>query len=247
MDQDHNISSEEGNTWFQPTHWSLVLAVSRGDTVLAATARETLCRTYWSAIYSFIRRHGRSIEDAEDLTQDFFCRHLVEKNAFKGLDPQRGKFRNFLRTALRNYLANDFDRNQAQKRNSGQRPVPLEDAEKQYQAFSVNNDTADRIFDRQWAMAIMDRAFQRLRAKRTANGQGALFEALKEFLSRNANDGECDALAERFHLQREAVKMAVSRLRKAYKALVRDEIRQTVEDPKEVDDELRYFIEVISG
>jgi RNA polymerase sigma-70 factor (ECF subfamily) len=246
MNETHNSSGTEqaGKSWFQATRWSLILAIGQGDTVQAAPAREELCRTYWHAIYGVIRKRGYSVEDAQDFTQEFLvC--LLEKNAFKGLNPKIGKFRHFLLTALRNFLNNKYDRSIAQKRYPGKPLVSLNDAENRYQAISAVNHTEDMIFDRQWALAIVDRAMVRLRESRLSKGGGDLFESLRKFLSCEPTAGEYDALADKFKMQNKAVAMTVSRLRRAYRDLIIDEIRQTVEDENEVEAELRYLLEVL--
>jgi len=241
----HAESVGDSRSWFQATRWSLILAIGQGDTAQAAPAREELCRTYWHAIYGVIRKRGYSVEDAQDFTQEFLV-WLLERNAFKGLNPKIGKFRHFLLTALRNFLANKYDRSIAQKRHPGKPLVSLEDAENRYQAISAANHTEDMIFDRQWALAIVDRAMIRLREDQVARGRGDLFEALRKFLSREPTDGEYDALAKKFHTQNKAMAMAVSRLRRAFRDLVRDEIRQKVEDEKDVDGELQYLVKLLS-
>lgn len=231
---------------FEATRWSLILAVGQSDTVQAAAAREEICRTYWHAIYSVIRARGRSLEDAQDLTQDFFCVHLLEKNAFQGLDPGRGRFRHFLLATLRNYLNNQYDHDIAQKRRPEKPLVSLDDAESRYQAVASANQTEGMVFDRQWALAIVDRAMTRLRDQWIAKGKVELFEALKEFLTRDPSDGEYDALGAKFQMQNKALAMTVSRLRRTYGELVRDEMRQTVEDERDMAEEMNYLVEVLS-
>jgi RNA polymerase sigma-70 factor (ECF subfamily) len=236
----------DSKSLFQVTRWSLILAIGRGDTVHATSAREEFCRTYWHAVYGFIRRRGRSEADAQDLTQDFFVSHLLIRNAFRQLNPDKGKFRSFLMTALRNFLANQYDIDNAKKRRPVKPFVPLEEAEHKYLVGAKAGWTEEMVFDRQWAVAIAFRAMTRLRERWVAKGQGELFEALKTFLTNDPIDGEYDKLGARFHMQNKAVAMAVSRLRKMRTALLREVLLQTLRNEKDLEEEWRYLIEVLS-
>jgi RNA polymerase sigma-70 factor (ECF subfamily) len=171
---------------------------------------------------------------------------LLQRNAFQQSDPHKGKFRNYLMTALRNFLVNHYAREQAQKRNPGQPLVALDEAEQKYLASAKEGWTEDMVFDRQWAMAIVNRAMNRLQAEQMARGNGELFEVLQVYLSRAAIDGEYDAVGARFKMQNKTVANAVSRLRTDYRRLIRDELKQTLENEEDIEEELSYLIKALS-
>jgi RNA polymerase sigma factor (sigma-70 family) len=246
QDSSHAGGTGDSKALFQATRWSLILTIGCDDTVQARLAREEFCRMYWHAVYGFVRCRGRSEADAQDLTQEFFLSHLLERNAFQQSDPRKGKFRNFLMTSLRNFLANHYAREQAQKRHPGQPLVPLDEAEQKYLAATKEGWTEDMVFDRQWAMAIVNRAMTRLQAEQVARGHGELFEVLQVYLSRAAIDGEYDAVGDRFKMQNKTVANAVSRLRTDYRRLIRDELKQTLENEQDIEEELSYLIKALS-
>lgn len=247
QDSSHAEGSEDSKSFFEVTQWSLILSVAQDDTAQSELAREEFCRTYWHAVYGFIRARGKSVEEAQDLTQEFFLSHLLVKNAFKTLDPQKGKFRGFLRTALGNFLANDYDKRIAQKRSPGKPLVSLAEAEEKYLACPNDGMTDEMVYDRQWAKAISDRASTRLRERYLARGKGDLFETLKVYLSRSVTIGDYEDLAARFQMQPSAVKQEVYRLRFDCKELYQAQLRQAVESEQDFNEEWQYFIKVLSG
>jgi RNA polymerase sigma-70 factor (ECF subfamily) len=206
-----------------------------------------LYRTYWEPLYAFIRRRGYPSHDAEDLTQSFFCL-LQERDAFAHLAPEKGRFRSFLLAALRHFLADEHRRATALKR-GGCQPgltLDLEAAEQRCLQALAREGPPDALFDRQWAQALMDRAYQCVEAQYQAAGKAALFEALKPCLAQDGEPGSYASLAAVLGMTQAAVGMAVHRLRKSYRQHIRGQVAQTVSDPAEVKEELRYLLEVLA-
>jgi RNA polymerase sigma-70 factor (ECF subfamily) len=209
---------------------------------------EKLCRAYWTPLYAFVRRQGESPQDAQDLTQGFFAR-LLEKDYLKDVDRNKGRFRSFLLAALKHFLSNERDRKRAKKRGGGQVPIPidLDSGETQY-GFEPGHDlTPDKIFERQWASALLERTMARLRDDYTAEGKLALFGELKATLTEARSSVPYAVLAARLGLNEGAIKMAVHRLRQRYRQALRAEVAETVASPDQVEDELREVFRVFSG
>jgi RNA polymerase sigma-70 factor (ECF subfamily) len=242
--------SVKASELFATTHWSVVLAAGQRDTPQAGQALEKLCQTYWYPLYAFARRQGHAPEDAQDLTQAFFERFL-EKNYLKDVARERGRFRSFLLAALRHFLADQRDRTRAAKRGGRASFVPLfddeADAEARYQGEPSRAEAVERSFDRAWAQTVMRSALRRLGAESAAAGKAAEFAALKPFLSRPPEGSEYDQVGEPFGLNARAIAMAVSRLRARYRELVRQRIADTVATPGEVEEEMRYLIDLLTG
>ncbi len=231
---------------FTTTHWSLVVRAARGtETPRAAAAMAELCRTYWYPLYAFVRRRGYSPQDAEDLTQAFFAR-LLDKQALAAADREKGRFRTFLLMAVKRFLANEQEAAQAKKRGGGQRILPLDglEPEERYRLEPVDAMTPEKLFERQWAIALLHRVLVRLRAKMAAEGKAALFESLKDHLTASRIESQV-ATAARLGMNEGAVHVAVHRLRRHYRELMREEIEHTVADPDEVEDEIRYLFECL--
>lgn len=230
---------------FHTTRWSLVLAAQQGtDTTQAGAALAALCRDYWYPLYAFVRRRGHGAHDAQDLTQAFFT-DLLGRNATMA-DPAKGKFRSYLLGALKHFLANDWHRANAQKRGGGQQIVEWDalDAESRY-AIEPADQLADAeaLYDRRWAMDLLDRAVAKLRAEFEAKNDGATFEALKGTLT--GGEAPREQLAAQLGMSEGALKVAVHRLRQRYREVVRQEIAQTVNSPGEVDEEMRHLVAVL--
>jgi RNA polymerase sigma-70 factor (ECF subfamily) len=225
---------------FATTHWTVVLAASRGSTPQADRALEELCRTYWYPLYAYIRRHGHSKEDAEDLTQGFFARFLA-RNYLEGLSSEKGRFRAFLLAALKHYLANEWDKSQRQKRGGGVAPLSLDwqDADTRYQIDPADQLSPDKLYDRAWAVTLLEQVITRLRDESAAEGKGKAFEQLKPFLMAGQSDIPYAEAAARLGLNEGAARVAVHRLRKRYRALLREEISQTLSDPADAEEEMR--------
>jgi RNA polymerase sigma-70 factor (ECF subfamily) len=224
---------------FATTHWSLIVAARGGEAAQARAALADLCRAYWYPLYAYIRRQGHAADEAQDLTQEFFAR-LLEKDFLATLDPGKGKFRSFLLTACKHFLVNERERAHAQKRGGGRPLVSLDfgDAEARYGREPGHSLTAERLFERRWALDLLNQVLARLRGEYEATGKGRLFECLKGRLTGDAGAPHARAAAE-LGLSEGAVKVAVHRLRKRYRELLREEIAHTVDDPGQVEDEIR--------
>jgi RNA polymerase sigma-70 factor (ECF subfamily) len=218
-----------------------VLEAGQGDDTAAQAALEGLCRSYWPPLYAYVRRLGYSPPDAQDLTQGFFAQLLGQRTVAKA-DPARGRFRSFLLASLKHFLAHEDEKARAQKR-GGQAPVVslnLETAETRWvDQPAAPGDTPDRAYDRQWALALLERVLSRLRREYTAASRKPLFERLKDTLAGGRSELRYRALGEELGLSEGAVKTAAHRLRHRYRELLREEIAQTVASPAEVEEELR--------
>jgi RNA polymerase sigma-70 factor (ECF subfamily) len=225
---------------FATTRWTLVLAAGRRGAPQADMALEELCRTYWYPLYAYVRRHGHLHENAEDLTQSFFARFL-EKNYLAGLSSDKGKFRAFLLVALKHFLANEWDRANRQKRGGGILPLSLDwqDAETRYQINPADNLSPDKLYDRAWAVTLLERVITRLREESRAEGKAKMFEQLKPFLMVGKSAIPYDQAAAALELTEGAVRVAVHRLRRRYRELLREEIVQTLSDPAQADEEMQ--------
>jgi RNA polymerase sigma factor (sigma-70 family) len=232
---------------FVTTHWSQVLSAGRSDSTHARTALECLCRTYWPPIYAFVRRQGHSPHDAQDLTQEFFAR-LLDKNSLAGVDQARGRFRSFLLGALKHFLANEWDKARAQKRGGGQAHVPIDaaHAETSFAVEPADNVTPEMIFDRRWALTLLEQVMQRLREEYTGEGKAGLFAGLKCTLTGASRSVPYAQVAAELGMSEGAVKVAVHRLRRRYRELLRAEIARTVATPGEVEDEIRNLFAALS-
>ena len=238
-----------GRADFMPTRWSLVLAAGAepdaGETSGAHRALSTLCESYWYPLYAFARCRGQGRTEAEDLVQGFFAR-VIEKHDLGAADPARGRFRAFLLTAFKHYVANQRKAAAALKRGGGKKllSLDLDDADRRYLHEPSHDETAERLFDRSWALAVLGRAMERLAQDYADRGRGTLYEVLAPSLGGEEFDtGEA---AEELGLTEGAVRVAVHRLRAAYGKALRAEIRETVADPGEVEDELASLMESLA-
>ena len=216
-----------------------------GGTGTSAAALAQLCEGYWYPLYSFVRRRGYLPHNAQDLTQAFFA-HLLEKHGLGHADPERGRFRTFLLAALKNFLANDWDKVNALKRGGGQTIVSLqsESAESRYQLEPSHDVTPERQFERQWAITLLEQVLAALRDEYCEEGKGPLFEELKAVLVGQA--GGYAEIAARVGQSEGAIKVAVHRLRGRYRELMQSRIAKTVNEG-DVEDEMRHLLEVLSG
>ena len=233
----------EKQSHFQTTHWSVVLiAAGHADSAKRAEALEKLCRAYWYPLYAYVRRRGNRPEDAQDLTQEFFAR-LLEKNWLGDIQPVGGLFRSFLLTALNRFLANQYAHNQTSKRGGGKQIISLnqEHAEELYLNEPAIDETPEKIFERRWALAVLEQALGRLRVETQKTGRSRQFELLNPFLSREAKEGEYAGVAAQLGISVGAVGVAVYRLRQRYRELVRVEIANTLVDPSGIDEEMHHL------
>jgi len=226
----------------------VVLAAGKKHTPQSDGALEELCRTYWFPLYAYVRRRGHNKQDAEDLTQAFFARFL-EKNYLSGLSSERGRFRAFLLASLKHFLANEWDKSQAQKRGGGAAHLSLDwqTADTKFQVAATDGPGPDQAFDREWALALLAKVIERLQSECAADGKAKLFEQLKMFLMAGKGESAQSDVAKALGMEEGAVRVAVHRLRKRYRALLRDEIAQTLSDPAQVDAEMRALFGAFTG
>jgi RNA polymerase sigma factor (sigma-70 family) len=232
---------------FETTQWSLVLAAGQGGSRTAEQALARLCALYWYPVFAFVRRKGHLPEDAQDLTQGFFAR-LLETNFLESVDRRKGKFRSFLLASLNHFLANERDRANAAKRGGGQAPISLDeqDAENRYLHEPQSDLSPERIFERQWALAVLERSLARLREEYGTAGKARHFDLLKGFLTRDTHDGAYDPVAQELNVSAGSIAVAVHRMRQRYRELVRAEIADTVASPGEIDEEMRALFAALS-
>ncbi len=225
---------------FATTHWTVVLAAGRRATPQSAHALEELCRTYWFPLYAYVRRRGHEKADAEDLVQAFFARFLA-KNYLEGLSTERGRFRAFLLASLKHFLANEWDKSQRQKRGGGVIHLSLDwqTADSKFQVAATTEPSPDQAYDREWALALLSLVIECLQAECVADGKAKLFEQLKVFLAEGKGETAQSEVAKALGMEEGAVRVAVHRLRKRYRQLLRDEIANTLSDPAMVDEEMR--------
>ncbi|HEX7577241.1 MAG TPA: RNA polymerase sigma factor [Verrucomicrobiae bacterium] len=233
---------------FATTHWTVVLAAGKRSTPQSDSALEQLCRTYWFPLYAYVRRRGHNKEDAEDLTQAFFARFLA-KNYLAGLSAERGRFRAFLLASLKHFLINDWKKSKRQKRGGGDAPLSLDwqTADTKFQVAATNEPSPDKAFDREWALALLAKVIGRLQKECEADGKAKLFEHLKIFLTAGKGEMAQGEVAKVLGMEEGAVRVAIHRLRKRYRNLLRDEIAQTLSDAADVDEEMRALFGAFSA
>lgn len=236
------VDGAGGAGQFATTRWSLVSAAAGSDREQVRAALATLCETYWLPLYHFIRRQGHDAAAAEDLTQGFFAL-LLQRNDWGTLSREHGRFRSFLLASLRHLLCNEWDRQRAIKRGGGQRTLSLDfaAADSHWSLEPAAGRSPDQEFDRQWALALLDRVRQRLREQYAAAGKGQHFEALEGLLTGEAVETPYRELAQQLGMTEGAVKVAAHRLRRRFGELLRQEIAETVSSESDVDDELRHL------
>jgi DNA-directed RNA polymerase specialized sigma24 family protein len=241
------ISSSEPVRIFPHTRWSVVLAARQRPSPESAAALEAICCAYWYPLYAYARRCGQPAHDAQDLTQEFFCR-LLEKNWLDSADRGKGKLRTFLIVALKNFMSKEWRRASAQRRGGGRSQVPFdtEFAESRY-AADHSAQAADETFDKQWALTLLDLTVNRLRAEFATAGKAGDFDALKSCLLAAHGALDYPAVAARLGLNEGATRVAVHRLRKRFREIYREEISQTLANEADVDGELRHLAAALAG
>lgn len=233
---------------FTTTHWSVVLKAGDGASPLAAAALEQLCRDYWFPLYVYVRRQGFTASEAQDVTQGFF-EQLIEKEFLKEVDPNKGRFRSFLLAAMKHFVLNHRKHAGRLKRGGDQIMVPFDsnEAETRFRAEPATESTAERAFDRRWAMTVMELGLQRLADEYRDAGKEPLFQVLKKFISTEATPGDYGELAPGLGLTKNAVGVAVHRLRQRFGELIRAEIANTVAQPLEIEEEMRYLLSLLTN
>jgi DNA-directed RNA polymerase specialized sigma24 family protein len=241
-------SMSGGEASFQTTHWSLVLAAVQSDSPAAAQALAKLCRIYWYPVYAFIRRRGFDPDQAKDYTQELFA-SLIEKRSLKVADRQRGRFRSFLLACAQHFLSHEQARERALKRGGEFAFISLDEAgaENRYAAEPADPMTPEKLFDRRWAVTLLDRALDQLRAEYAAEGKAEQFEALQVFLSgaKSGSSSYAEAGA-RFQWSYAATRQAVHRLRRRFGELLRAQVAETVASSAEFEEELQHLKIVLS-
>ena len=236
-----------GAPFFATTHWSVVLAAGNADTPAANAALETLLRAYWKPLFFYLRQRGQTHHDAEDLVQAFFCRFL-EKDAVREASQQRGRFRSFLLAALKNFLANEYDRATTLKRGGSAPHLSLNDAnfaDASASALVASGMDPEKVFDREWAQTVFGHAWKQLECEFTEDGKQTQFNALAPFLHQTPGPGDYERVAAQIGLRAALMPTVVRRLRQRFRDLVRAEIAATVATPAELETEMRYLVELL--
>jgi len=231
---------------FDTTNWSLIVRAKDGSSPAARAALASLCESYWPPVYAFIRRRGLQPADAEDLTQSYFAR-FFEKGYLHDFRPEVGRFRTFLRASVSHFLANEWDRERAKKRGGGTPKISLDaaSAEERLRLEPVDRLTPEAVFERTWAAAVLARCLDRLREEQKAGGGRDRFDRLKPFLTSDGGVGQYAALASELGLGESTVRVTVHRLRRRFAAVLREEVANTVADPRDVDGEIRFMLEAL--
>jgi len=232
---------------FLTTRWSVVLAAQGRTAQGAAESLEALCRQYWPPLYAFVRQRGHARHDAQDLTQAFFAK-LLEKGWLTTADREQGRFRSFLIMALKRFMANEWDRSQAQKRGGGSTMISLdaEAVERLECGLVFTALPADALYDQRWALTLLEAAMQRLRAEYEAAGKSAEYELLKPSLTAERGELDYAGMAAALKMEPASARSAVHRLRRRFREIFREEVAGTVADPAEVEDEMRAVIAALA-
>jgi RNA polymerase sigma factor (sigma-70 family) len=219
-----------------------VLAAGHRSSPDSRRALESLCQTYWYPLYAYVRRRVLDVHEAQDLTQAFFA-SLLERNSLEAAHRERGRFRSFLLTAFKHFLADEWDKAKALKRGGGRRAIPLDldSGESRYAHEATENVSPERLYEKQWALTFLDRVLNRLGDEFIAKGKERHFEVLKPFLVGEAQQNSYENAARALGISEAAAKVAVHRARRRYREILRAEIAETVAGPQEIDDEIRQL------
>ncbi len=241
------LSTKDGAAAFITTHWSVVLE-AQGESPAAQEALEKLCRTYWRPIFAFLRRQGLPPEEAEDITQGFFAQ-LLKRRSFDAVRKEKGRLRSFLLGGLKYFVADKQRRGMAMKRGKGQRFIPLEElrTDKRVEMEPGDPITAEMIYERRWALTVLERVLSRLKDEYRAAGNAALFDSLKQLLPDEPGSPSQADIAAHLGMSENAVRQAFYRFRQRYQSLLREEIAHTVATPGDIEDELRHLIAVLEA
>ncbi len=233
---------------FATTHWSVVLAAGHGDTSHAHDALAHLCRTYWYPLYAYARRRGQSPHDAQDLTQEFFAR-LLGGNWVAQADRQRGRFRTFLLSAMQHFMANEWNKAHARKRGGTQPILSLDEAsaEQRYLMEPVEKNTPETLFERGWALSLLNDVLQRLEDEYRRDGKAAWMEAMRPALTAERDAIDYADIAGKLQMSEDTARVAVHRLRRHYRRLIQEEVAHTVAAPNEVKEEMRHLFQVLTA
>ncbi len=237
--------AQNGAVAFATTHWSVVLT-AQGESPAAHEALEKLCRIYWRPVYSFVRKQGAGPEEAEDLTQSFFALLLEHRN-FDAVRKEKGRLRSYLLTSLKHFLVSEHRRAVTVKRGKGERPIPLAEltAAQHSEMEPADHLTAERLYERRWALTLMEQVLRRLKNEYDTAGNTELFDSLKQLLADEEDAPSRAEIALRLEMTENAVRQALHRLRHRYQLLLREEISHTVAIAGDIEDELRHLIAVL--
>jgi RNA polymerase sigma factor (sigma-70 family) len=240
-------AGQQGGVAFTTTHWSVVLT-AQGESPAAEEALEKLCRMYWRPIYSFVRRQGVAPEEAEDLTQGFFAQ-LLDRGSLSAVRKEKGRLRSYLLGALKYFLADEQRRAMAIKRGKGQRLIPLEElrSENRVEMEPADPVTAEMIYERRWALTVLEQVLDRLKNEYRTAGNAALFDSLKQLLPDEPGSPSQAEIAAHLGMTENALRQAFYRFRQRYQSLLREEIAHTVATPADIEDELRHLIAVVEA
>jgi RNA polymerase sigma factor (sigma-70 family) len=230
---------------FPNTRWSIILSLGDSDPGTAADALSDLCQAYWFPLYAYARRQGNSHHQAEDLTQAFFCR-LLDRDLFAAAQQEKGRLRSFLLTLMKRFMANEWNKDHAQKRGGDQVHISIDQewAEDRYRYEPADGVTPEDVYERQWALTLLDTVLATLHDEYVARNKEALFETLKDFIALDTDTTPYASLAGKLDMQEGTVRVAVHRLRKRYRDLLTREIERTVESPEEIEDEMRHLFAI---
>src|SRR5213594_669653 len=247
-DQHSSVPTRPADGYFATTHWSVIVNARAADSSVARQALEKLCQTYWYPLYAFVRRQGHGPHDAQDLTQEFFAR-LLEKNYLDDVRRERGKFRSFLLASMKHFLANEWDRARAQKRGGTPAHIPIDtqSAETRYGLEPGHDQTPEKLFERRWALTLLDNVLSRLREEFVTAGKAEQFDQLKVALTADKRAVPYTELGTRLGMREGAVKVAVHRLRARYREVLRAEIAHTVSSAADVEEEIRHLFAALAG
>jgi len=247
----HNRESDKSplhnNKDFQTTQWSLILHAAQHESPESQAALAALCEAYWFPLYAYARRRTKDQHTAQDLTQGFFA-HLLDKRTLAKTDSKRGRFRSFLLTAFKNYMANEWHKAHSEKRGGHRQTVSLDftRGETRFRIEPAISVSPDRAFDRQWVMTVLDRVLDQLRKELCDRGQADAFEELKGTLTEQTTASQYQSIAQKLDMTPAGAKQAAYRLRQRYRQLFRDEVSRTVEDDSEMEDEISRLLAALA-
>jgi RNA polymerase sigma-70 factor (ECF subfamily) len=244
VDPDLAADHDQVRAKFSTTRWTMIVAAGLKSDERAHVAMEDLCQVYWYPLYAHVRRRGYTKEDAEDLTQSFFMR-LLENNPLNGLSPERGRFRAFLLAALKHFLANEWDKARSQKRGGKVKILSIDcgDAESRYLTDTTDNLSPDKLYDRTWAMTLLNRVLQKLEIINTDN---PYFHDLKPCLTAERSALNYADVATKLGISEGAVRVAIHRMRRQYRETLRSEIADTLANPNQLEEEIQALFSSFS-
>lgn len=249
MSESGSTSENYHDGYFLTTHWSLVLRAGQTDSPQATEALENLCRAYWYPLYAYVRRQGHPPHDAEDLTQGFFAR-LLEKEYLRNADQSRGRFRTFLLSSLKHFLINEWRKSNRIKKGGGQLPLSLDEtatAEGRFIAEPASAQPPEAQYDRGWAIEVLHRVLGRLQVEHVEAGKGRMFDQLSVFLTGDGDTASYSEIAQRLEMTEANVKVTIHRLRVRYRELMRKEVAMTVDQPDQIDAEIRLLVSALGS